>query len=511
MKTIQKVVWHFEPFAFVMVMGTGIASDILYSFPYPARWLRICSYILFAIACLLFIFLQFFALIHMFWYAKKYSWHRYFNHYYRNLMHNVFWGTYPMGLVTIINYLTNLSENRSIMSQGNSYRLMIFIYLLWWYDITIAMLTAWGISFLIWQDYYYTEDWANKYPVGTDRQKIATQNLKSTLLMNVIPLVVGTASGALFTMTETFTRTFNRNIQLLTMTICFLLWLHAILFVGILVTLFFWNLYVNKLPRMQQVFTMFLVLGPLGQGAFGILLMTDNIKLYVDKYYPAIASVGAPQGSETALLTLFIPWCFKIFGLLTALALLGMGYFFTIITFVSIFSYLHVQEENPKIGKKVTMLTFHKGFWAMTFPMGTMALGSNEVWKQYGPFVPIGAFRVVGTIYSVLCVLWVIVCLAGSLYTKCVPYILHQLDKRKQSVDSTTTTSPNTSSLSKDGEEEEEEERDTNDGMYHPQAYHSTDSSSDIEAQDNYSGDPLGIRETDSVIELATMTTRTQQ
>ncbi|CAB4255793.1 similar to Saccharomyces cerevisiae YPL092W SSU1 Plasma membrane sulfite pump involved in sulfite metabolism and required for efficient sulfite efflux [Maudiozyma barnettii] len=494
-KTIQKVVWHFEPFSFVMVMGTGIASDILYSFPYPARWLRICSYILFAIACLLFIFLQLFACIHMFWYARRYSWHRYFNHYYRNLMHNVFWGTYPMGLVTIINYLTNLTETPSIISENNAKRLMIFIYLLWWYDITISMLTAWGISFLIWQDYYYTEDWANKYPVGTDRQKIATQNLKSTLLMNVIPLVVGTASGALFTMTNIFTITFNRNIQLLTMVICILLWLHAILFVGILVTLFFWNLYVNKLPKMQQVFTMFLVLGPLGQGAFGILLMTNNIKTYVDLYYPAITSIQAPKGSETALLTLLIPWCFKIFGLITSLALLGMGYFFTIITFVAIFSYLPVKEESttPTTNKKITMLTFHKGFWAMTFPMGTMALGTNEVWKQYGQFVPIGAFRVVAAIYSVLCVVWVIVCLMGSIYTKCIPYLKHQWNRQHRHSQNEVCDEE---SLRKD------EDDDQLDSM---------GSANEIDgSDDNASEATIGIRESDSVIELATMATRTQ-
>ncbi|SMN21198.1 similar to Saccharomyces cerevisiae YPL092W SSU1 Plasma membrane sulfite pump involved in sulfite metabolism and required for efficient sulfite efflux [Maudiozyma saulgeensis] len=500
MRTIQKVVWHFEPFSFVMVMGTGIASDILYSFPYPAHWLRICSYIFFAIACLLFIFLQLFACIHMFWYANRYSWHRYFNHYYRNLMHNVFWGTYPMGLVTIINYLTNLTETSSIISENNSKRLMIFIYILWWYDITISMLTAWGISFLIWQDYYYTEDWANKYPVGTDRQKIATQNLKSTLLMNVIPLVVGTASGAYFTMTNIFTITFNRNIQLLTMVICFLLWLHAILFVGILVTLFFWNLYVNKLPKMQQVFTMFLVLGPLGQGAFGILLMTNNIKIYVENYYPAIESINAPKGSETALLTLFIPWCFKIFGLLTSLALLGMGYFFTIITFVAIISYLPVKEEsNSKTNKKITILTFHKGFWAMTFPMGTMALGTKEVWVQYGKYVPLSAFRVVSTIYSTLCVVWVIVCLAGSIYIKCVPYLRHQLNKQ-QSMDQQAVVGDE-ESLTKD---EDDGHLDSANGEYNHNQHNNADDDDDASAV------TLGIRESDSVIELATMTTRAQ-
>ena len=506
MKTIQKVVWHFEPFSFVMVMGTGIASDILYTFPYPARWLRICSYILFAIACLLFIFLQAFALCHMFWYARQYSWHRYFNHYYRNLMHNVFWGTYPMGLVTIINFLTSLAQNRDAMSHGNGRRVMVLIYLLWWYDITVSMLTAWGISFLIWQDYYYTEDIANKYPVGTDRQKIATQNLKSTLLMNVIPLVVGTACGALFTMTPLFADTFNRNIQMLTMTVCMLLWLHAILFVGILVTLFFWNLYVNKLPRVQQVFTMFLVLGPLGQGAFGILLMTDNVKRYVELYYPQ-PSLTQPLPDAAAVLTIAVPWCFKIAGLLIALALLGMGYFFTIISFVAIASYMRTRDAAQP-----SVFRFHKGFWAMTFPMGTMALGSREVWDQYGQVAHIGAFRVISAIYSVICVLWVCLCLAGSAYTKGMPYVRDKLWKGRPGQKAPVTSLAAAAQDNSDGptyKDEEERVGESGSGSVMGSDIDSAMEEYSPSAMETASVETLQNIETDSVIELATMATHT--
>lgn len=488
MKTINKVVWHFEPFSFIMVMGTGMASDLMFSFAYPARWLRICSYIMFAIACLLFIFLQIFALIHMFYYSNKFSWSAYFNHYYRNLMHNVFWGTYPMGLVTIINFLTNLSQVKSIISGKTAENLMIFIYLLWWYDLVVSLFTAWFISFLIWQDYYYyTENYSDKYPIDIDidRQNLATKNLKSTLLLNVIPLVVVTASGALFTMTGLFTKTFNRNIQLLTIVICLLVWLHAILFVGILVSIFFWNLYVNKLPKMQQVFTMFLVLGPFGQGAFGILLITNNIKLYVEKYYPLTTNLN-----ESNLLIITIPWCFKIFGIICAFALLSMGYFFTIISFVSLVSYINTKEQNNK-GKHITILHFHKGFWGMTFPMGTMALGSNEVYVQYNQYVPLGAFRVIAVIYSIISIVWVLICLAGSFYTKVLPYLknkwingYHKNDENNNILP-TTNLNVNTS----------------------PQYTVSTNDTTidNISRKEGEQPGNLSNRETNSVIELATM------
>ncbi|CCC71183.1 hypothetical protein NCAS_0G02960 [Naumovozyma castellii] len=404
----HRVIRHFEPYLFVMVMGTGISADILYSFPYPAQWLKICSYIMFAIASLLFIFLQIFCIIHLIWYIKKKSFKEYYDFYFRNMSHNVFWGTYPMGIITLLNYLHNLAENE-LSHTAHSRRIMIFVYAIWWYDLFISLLIAWGITFLIWQSYYSKNDNDNTEDLLLTT---ASTNLKSVLILAVVPLVVAASSAGLFTMKDLFARTFNRNIQLLTLVITALLWLHALIFVFILITIYFWSLYVNKLPAMSQVFTLFLVLGPLGQGSFGILLLTDNIKVYVEKYYPQPTG----QNLQQAILLTAIPWSFKIIGLSLALALQSMGYFFTIICFVSICSYCTTEIQDDDTGKKSRIYSFHKGFWAVTFPMGTMSLGSTEIHVQYEQFVPLSAFRVIGTIYAAVCILWTILCLLGTTY-----------------------------------------------------------------------------------------------
>lgn len=414
---------HFEPFLFVMVMGTGISSDLLHAFPYPAKWLRICSYIMFAIACLLFIGLQFFAIVHMIKYTRRHTFQVYFQHYFRNLMHNVFWGTYPMGLVTIINYLSNLVAHEAA-GTDHARRLLYLIYALWWYDVLVSILSAWGISFLIWQDYYSISGLSDKEDLS---KTAAEQHLKSILLLAVIPLVVVASCSGLFTMTDLFAQTFNRNIQLLTLVVTALLWLHSIIFVFILISIFFWNLYVNKIPAMSQVFTMFLVLGPLGQGSFGILLLTDNIRKYVVDYYPR---KGTP---EDDILRLAVPWSFKVLGLTLALGLLAMGYFFSFISFLSIVSYRNTKIIQPS-GKPQRVYHFHKGFWAMTFPMGTMSLGSTEVFVQYNEYVPMGAFRVIGAIYAVICILWTIFCLLGTMYK----YTLANPKPIQQEYDTTT-------------------------------------------------------------------------
>lgn len=393
---------QFDPFNFIFNMGIGISSNLLYAFPYPARWLKICSYIMFAINVILFVFQQFMFFLHLIYFSKKYSTKQYFDKYFRNLTKNVFWGTYPMGLITIINYIYFLGNY--FYSKGEitvAKRIFMLVYVLWWYDIIISMFIAWGVSFLIWQDYYF-QDGLGKW--NFEFEKVAAEHLKSVLLLAVIPLVVGSSSVSIFIMSDLATITLHRNIQLLTMVIATLLWLHAVIFVFILVGIYFWSLYIFKIPPMSQVFTMFLVLGPMGQGAYGILLLTNNILLYTQTYYP---------NDPTNILLLSVPWSFKVLGLILSMSLLSMGYFFTFIALLAILSYSRKNYSGIK-GENTRIYHFHQGFWGMTFPMGTMSLGSNQIYVQYNKYVPMGAFRIIGTIYATVAILWSIFCFSNT-------------------------------------------------------------------------------------------------
>lgn len=409
MSMFNRFIGQFDPYNFIFNMGIGMSSDLLYKFPYPARWLRLCSYIMFAINVLLFLFQQMMFLMHIVYFSRKYSKKEYFNKYFRNVSKNVFWGTYPMGLVTIINYINFLAEH--FYSQGRivvAKRILRLIYVLWWYDIIVSVLIAWGITFIIWQNYYFQDGlghWRFK------SEKMAAEHMKSVLLLAIIPMVVATSSISIFIMSDLSTLALTRNIQLLSMVIATLIWLHAIIFVFILVGIYFWSLYIFKIPSMSQVFTMFLVLGPMGQGAYGILLLTDNVNKYTQTYYTSTTT------TNNNILLISVPWCFKIMGLLTSMALLSMGYFFTIITIVAIISYS--RNKYPGIkgpGNTTRIYHYHQGFWGMTFPMGTMSLGSNEIFVQYNKFVPMGAFRVIGTIYAVVSVVWTLYCLGNTIW-----------------------------------------------------------------------------------------------
>lgn len=412
----ERIANHFDPFLFVMVMATGISANILHNFPYEARWLRYCSYPMFGLASLLFICLQLLQALHMILYIRRKSFKNYFDEYFRSTTHNVFWGTYPMGLITILNYIVALTNNE-VKSLKIGRRLMMLVYVLWWYDVIVCLLCAWGISFLIWQRF-------NTSINGSDyrslNEKVSRENLNCVLVLLIVPMFVASSSSSNFVMTDLFAALFDRNIQLMVLTITALIWLHALIFILIVITIVFWSLYVNKIPPMRQIFTMFLLLGPMGQASYGILLLTEDVRKYVAEYYPVPTTV-----SDETILLLAIPWCFKIVGLLLALALLAMGYFFTVIGFLSLLSCCRRTAEIEQNGqlRVVRLYSFHRGWFAMTFPMGTMSLGSTFVWQHYNQFVPLLTFRVLGAIYGAICIIWTITCITGVLCTSILPRI----------------------------------------------------------------------------------------
>lgn len=427
----------FHPFLFVMVMGSGISADLLFAFPYDARWLKICSYPMFAVAVLLFLYLQVMGIVHFIFYVKDRSFNEYLDQFVRNVSISTGWGTYPMGLSTIINYLNMLAEQR-IESRVKAKHVVRLVYVLWWYDLTLSLLSAWGISFLVWQKHL-------KGPLGEHRspkEKVMYEHLNSTLLLIVIPLVVISSSSGLFTMTDIFSTTFNRNIQLLTLVITVLVWLQSQGFVGILFSINFWNFYVNKLPAMGQAFTTFLFLGPMGQGAYGINLLTEDIRLYVVRYYNGNHENinGSNSDLQRQILLLAVPWTFKIIGLILGLLLLSFGYFFTVVGFTSLISHWKSSTEI-QVGsgtKRHRIWNFHRGWFAMTFPMGSMSLGSQRIWVLYNDYVPMKTFRVLGAIYAVICIFWTIVCLLGTIYYSVIPK-LKKLAIRSHHGSSSTT------------------------------------------------------------------------
>lgn len=403
MKVLKLNLDAFSPFWFILLMATGISSSILHTFPYHAEWLRICSYIMFAATCVICIVLHAMLIAHGVFLVKTKGVRYFATYYFCNPANSLFWGAYNMGLSTIINYMSLLASDffKEQIYLQSARNLIIAVYVLWWYVLILSFFVGWGITFCVWRFN------------SSEAHVRMGQILQSSLLLPIISLVVSSGTSSLFGMSDVFVHHFSRNIQLLTMVITLLVWLNSITLVLLVFSIYFWNLYVNSLPPSGKIFTMFICIGPCGQGAFAIENLGENVKKYISLYH-----TYADQSKN--LIAQSVAAQAKVMGIVGGFFLLSMGFFFTVIAIVSIITYSNNNVYH-----------FNKGWLAMTFPLGTMALGTRTVYDHYEQYFPVSAFRVVSAVYSVACVLATLYCMFQFANMYCKIYFAKAINYSK--------------------------------------------------------------------------------
>ncbi|KAK6461214.1 voltage-dependent anion channel-domain-containing protein [Scheffersomyces coipomensis] len=370
----------FTPVYFVSIMGTGISSNILYNFPYPAHWLKVCGIIMFVIAVGLFLITSLMFILSCYYYFPKRL-----IHYNLNPNVAVFMGCYAMGYITIINFIFYLNVVD-----------IYFIWVLWWIAILISCYTAFiTVFFAIFSK--------------LSSEKININQLNSTLLLPIVAITVVSSSGHIISPSlKTLTHT------LITEILSLMLWCISIALAFIIITIYYSRLILHKIPPTQLIFTSWLPVGFLGQSSFSIMLFGKNMyDIIEDK------SIGN--------IFIIISTMFGIF-------LLSFGYFNTFLAVVSTLSKIKpfAKKVHPSI-KHGYIMKFNKSFWSMTFPLGTMSLSNNELGKGlFGDLVyPLKFFKVLSCIYAVALFIITIGCLIGVVYT-CVK-LIKGLFKKQQS------------------------------------------------------------------------------
>lgn len=417
---LKNISLTFTPSDFVIVMGLGISSNILYNFTYESFWLRRASYPVFALASLCMCYFHLLFTLNLFYFIRENSFRDYFKKYFKNPMISLFWGTYSMGWITLINYMVNLVAHDSNISIPIKKRLLQTCYVLWWYSVGVELFTAYVINFFIFKEYFSNEK--NGFP--TLSVKEMSTSLQTPLLLPFAPLVVSCSCSASFTMLPLFTDIFGKRIQSLTLVFTGLLWCQGTLIILMLITIFFWNLYVNKLPPLPFASSLFVVLGPLGQAAFGVLMLSNDTILYSETYFPIPNTFTIQDDIKRYILILTIPWMFKIIGLILSLFLLGFGYFYTIFSIFSLCHYSNMKMLVPNSGEKyLRIYHFNKTWWGTVFAMGTMSLGSNQLYIQFNEFIPLNAFHVIGAIYGAACIIWSIICCLCTIWFSIVGFL----------------------------------------------------------------------------------------
>ncbi|KAH8809938.1 malate permease [Hyaloscypha sp. PMI_1271] len=340
-----KLVRNFTPSWFSVTMGTGIVSILLHNLPYNGDWLYWISVVIFALNVALFILFTFISIVRYTVYPE--IWLAMIRHPAQSL----FVGTFPMGLATI----TNMIVFVCVPAWG--YRFVQLAWGLWWIDVIISLACCFYVPFII---------------MYVHRNQLLS--MTAVWLLPIVAPIVASASGSIVASVLP-----NPQHALWTIIISYILWGTGVPLAMAVLVIYFQRLTLHALPPREVIVSVFLPLGPLGQGGFAIMnLGSVAIEVFVE--------TGTLQSSTTNSAEILY-----VLGWLVATIMWGSGLVWLFFAVASI-----TRSKFP----------FNMGWWGFTFPLGVFTTSTTQMAKE----LPSTFFKVLGTIFSVaVTLLWIMV------------------------------------------------------------------------------------------------------
>lgn len=340
----RKIVINFTPSWFSVNMGTGIASILLHNLPYNSRWLYWISIAVFCLNIVLFIMFLAISVLRYFMYKGL------FMYMIRHPVQSLFVGTFPMGLATIINMFVFVC----VPAWGSW--ATTFAWVLWWIDVAISVMTCFYLPFII---------------IHIHESELS--KITAAWLLPIVSTIVASASGGI--VAEVLP---NPQHALWTIIVSYILWGTGFPLAMVVLVMYFHRLTIYRLPPREVIVSVFLPLGPIGQGSFA-LLQLGKMAL---KIFPVTKTFEEDTGKF-----------FYNMGNYAALILWGYGLVWLFFALASI-----SRSKFP----------FNMGWWGFTFPLGVYTTATTTLAKD----LPSVFLKVLGTIFSLMVVLlWLIVSL----------------------------------------------------------------------------------------------------
>ena len=315
-------------------MGTGIVSILFHTFStlYPSQHslLHILSIIFFAFNVFLFLLILATSILRYTLYPA--TWSLMLNH----PVQSLFLGTLPMGLATIVNMFTLVC----VPHFGGPTPSIAWA--LWWIDAVLSLACCVGLP----------------YQMMT-KHKTRHETMTAAWLLPIVAPIVAAASGAVVA------DALPPHQALTTIVASYVLWGTGVPLAFIVLAIYFHRLAVYKLPPSEVIVSVFLPLGPMGQGGYA-LMQLGRVAMRV---FPATDTLHASAGDILYVLgfgVAIVMWGFGLVWLFFALgALLGRGRF-----------------------------PFNMGWWGFTFPIGVFAMSTLTLGEELDS----SFFRILGTV-----------------------------------------------------------------------------------------------------------------
>ncbi|ORE04253.1 hypothetical protein BCV72DRAFT_251349 [Rhizopus microsporus var. microsporus] len=199
----------------------------------------------------------------------------------------------------------------------------------------------------------------------------ALETMNGTWLLPIVPAVVTAASGGLLC------HYLDEQRGLIILIVSYVTMGIGILLALSIIVIYFYRLAVHKLPPKEVIISSLLPLGPLGQGAYGMIQLGSGAqKLLGDRYIPGLGNVAYSLGF---ILALFL-WGYGLWYLVVAIFSVGIT----------------VKHKIP----------FNMGWWGLTFPLGVYTAATLAIGKVLDSMF----FNVLAAIFTCcLVTLWLVV------------------------------------------------------------------------------------------------------
>lgn len=196
-------------------------------------------------------------------------------------------------------------------------------------------------------------------------------------LLPIVSTIVASASGGIIASVLP-----NDQHALITLIISYILWGTGVPFAMVVLVIYFQRLTLHHLPPREVIVSVFLPLGPLGQGGFAIMELG---KVAMD-LFPRTGTLPLATSTVNSGEILYIT------GWLTATIMWGFGLVWLFFAAGSI--------------TRSRSFPFNMGWWGFTFPLGVFTTSTTQMAKE----LPSEFFKVLGTIFSVaVTLLWIMV------------------------------------------------------------------------------------------------------
>lgn len=192
------------------------------------------------------------------------------------------------------------------------------------------------------------------------------KSMTAAWLLPVVSTIVASATGAIVADVLP-----NPQHALITLIMSYILWGTGVPLAMVILAVYFQRLTIYKLPPREVIVSVFLPLGPLGQGGFAI----QKLGMVAMKIFPKTQTLNENMTRSGDIL--------YVMGYLMALIMWGFGLVWLFFAFASI---------------SRTKFPFNMGWWGFTFPLGVFTTST----VQMGMELPSAFFRVLGTVSSLM-------------------------------------------------------------------------------------------------------------